>query len=134
MKRLELFIPWIISCIATFGSLFFSEIRHIEPCSLCWYQRILMFPLVLILGIALIRGAYRIVYYALPFSTLGLILSSYHVYIVAFQSKASFCPECTLKAVAPYPVAFPLLSLLAFLIITASLLWCAHRHQKTKKL
>ncbi len=55
-KRLEngLVFIFTISLIATFGSLYFSEVRGYEPCTLCWYQRILMYPIVLITGIALI--------------------------------------------------------------------------------
>ena len=39
-----LFIAWAASVIAMFGSLYFSEIRQYEPCELCWYQRIVMYP------------------------------------------------------------------------------------------
>ena len=46
-----LYIAWFVSLIAMFGSLYFSEIKGYIPCELCWYQRILMYPLTLILGI-----------------------------------------------------------------------------------
>ena len=53
-----LFIAWAASVIAMFGSLYFSEIRQFEPCELCWYQRILMYPMVVILGIATFKNDY----------------------------------------------------------------------------
>ena len=50
-NQLFLYIAWLVSTVATLGSLYFSEIRGFVPCELCWYQRILMYPLALILGI-----------------------------------------------------------------------------------
>ena len=55
-----LFTAWAVSVIAMFGSLYFSEIRQYEPCELCWYQRIAMYPLVIVLGIAYIKKDYKI--------------------------------------------------------------------------
>ena len=59
-----LFIAWAASVIAMFGSLYFSEIRQYEPCELCWYQRILMYPFVVILGIATVKKDYKISLYS----------------------------------------------------------------------
>ena len=61
-KRLEngLIFIWTISFVATLGSLYFSEVRGFEPCTLCWYQRILMYPIVLISGVALFQKNARI--------------------------------------------------------------------------
>lgn len=50
-----LFAAWAASIIAMFGSLYFSEIKQYEPCALCWYQRIIMYPFTVISGIAIIR-------------------------------------------------------------------------------
>ena len=47
-----LYPAWVVAIVATLGSLYFSEIRHFVPCVLCWYQRILMYPLVPILAVA----------------------------------------------------------------------------------
>ena len=63
-----LFVAWAASIIAMLGSLFFSEIRQYEPCTLCWYQRILMYPLPIIIGIALIRKDYWISFYTMILS------------------------------------------------------------------
>ena len=61
-KRLEnsLIFIWTVSFVATLGSLYFSEVRGYEPCTLCWYQRILMYPIVLISGVALFQKNARI--------------------------------------------------------------------------
>lgn len=51
IRQYSIYIAWLVSIVATLGSLYFSEIRGFVPCELCWYQRILMYPLTLILGI-----------------------------------------------------------------------------------
>jgi len=134
MKKFELFIPWLIVLIATVGSLFFSQVTHREPCTLCWYQRIMMFPLAIILGIAAFRGAYRIVLYVLPLAILGLALSTYHVIMIYYYQKESFCPACTLKSLSHNPITFPFLSLCSFGLLTILLFWVYFRHKHSKKL
>jgi len=134
MKKLELFIPWLLVCIATVGSLFFSEVHHEEPCTLCWYQRIIIFPLAVILGIAAFRNAYRIILYVLPLSLIGLAISLFHVIMIKFFAQKNFCPACTLKAVSSDPITFPLFALGAFLLLNILLIWVYLRHKKSKKL
>ena len=53
-------LSWLLALIATLGSLYFSEIMNFIPCKLCWYQRILMYPLVVLLGIAAVRRDYKL--------------------------------------------------------------------------
>jgi|GEM_PF-5974722 len=48
-----LYVAWAVSVVATLGSPYFSEVRHLLPCTLCWYQRIGMYSLAVILGVAL---------------------------------------------------------------------------------
>lgn len=134
MKKFGLFLPWLIVCIATVGSLFFSEITHKEPCTLCWYQRVVLFPLAIILGIAAFRNAYRIVIYVLPLALIGFSIALYQVIMIQFFSMSNFCPSCTLKSVSSNPVVFPLLSLIAFGLISALLIWLYIKHKKSKKL
>ncbi|MGE7766071.1 disulfide oxidoreductase [Peribacillus sp. NPDC096540] len=73
-----LLFSWIISIIATSGSLYFSEVLHYVPCTFCWYQRILMYPLVLLLGRAFYDQELKIYRYILPLSILGMLVSGYH--------------------------------------------------------
>ena len=134
MKKFGLFFPWLIVCIATIGSLFFSEITHKEPCTLCWYQRVVLFPLAIILGIAAFRNAYRIVIYVLPLALIGFSIALYQVIMIQFFALSNFCPSCTLKSVSSNPVTFPLLSLIAFGLISGLLIWLYIKHKKSKKL
>lgn len=73
-----LFISWLIAMIATLGSLFFSNVMGYEPCVLCWYQRIFMYPLTVILLVALFPLDRKVVRYALPVSIIGLGFAVYH--------------------------------------------------------
>ena len=52
LTRYGLYLAWLVALTATFGSLYFSEIREFVPCELCWIQRIFMYPLVILLGVA----------------------------------------------------------------------------------
>ena len=71
----------MVALIATSGSLYFSEIAHLVPCSLCWYQRIAMYPLLLVLGVAAVRSDAGVWRYALPLALVGLLVALYHVSI-----------------------------------------------------
>ncbi|MCT4572935.1 disulfide oxidoreductase, partial [Bacillus thuringiensis] len=70
-QEYALLTAWGASFIATLGSLYFSEIMKFEPCVLCWYQRIFMYPFVLWLGIAVAKKDYRIASYSLPIASIG---------------------------------------------------------------
>ena len=72
------FLAFLISLIATFGSLFFSEIMNFIPCSLCWYQRIFMYPLVFLFAINLLFPDDKIFKYAFPLVLVGWVISIYH--------------------------------------------------------
>src|SRR5210317_785936 len=73
-----IFICWIIASVSTLGSLFFSEIMEFPPCALCWYQRIFMFPLVIILLVGLFPFDKNIIKYALPVALAGWGFAFYH--------------------------------------------------------
>lgn len=73
-----LYLSWAVSLFAMLGSLYFSEIRGFIPCNLCWYQRIAMYPLVVILGIAALRKDYKQSKYVVIIASIGWILSTLH--------------------------------------------------------
>lgn len=73
-----LFGAWIIAFASTLGSLFFSDIMDFAPCVLCWYQRVCMFPLVIILARGLFPLDRGVVKYALPLVGVGWLLAAYH--------------------------------------------------------
>lgn len=68
----------LIALVAMLGSLYYSEVRGFIPCTLCWYQRILMYPLVAVLLVGLLRRDPGLAAYVLPLSLLGILVSSYH--------------------------------------------------------
>jgi disulfide bond formation protein DsbB len=112
--------------LATAGSLYFSLGLGLTPCRLCWYQRILMYPLVVVLGVALLDddpSAWRTV---LPLSTLGLAVAAYHVLLQvgAVGSGTGTCGVGGGCSSVVYPMlggllTIPRLSLVGFLLVTA---------------
>ncbi|MDP3995172.1 MAG: disulfide bond formation protein B [bacterium] len=78
IRTYSLELLFIIPLIATLGSLYLSEIRHWTPCKLCWYQRIFMYPLVVIAGMALLRKARGIIAYVIPLSVIGALIAAWH--------------------------------------------------------
>jgi disulfide bond formation protein DsbB len=126
-KQMEtlFFSAWGISVIATFGSLFFSEVLMFIPCELCWYQRIFMYPLVLLMGTAIIKKDFHsLSIYVLPLSIIGGIISLYHYLIqkVDFMADASIScgvVPCTGEYINWLGfITIPFLALTAFTLIT----------------
>lgn len=93
-KENLLFTAWAASLTAMLGSLYFSEIAGYEPCELCWYQRILMYPLVLILGIAVVRKDVKAAIYSLAMSAIGVLISLYHYGIQKIDFLTDAAPAC----------------------------------------
>ncbi|TMU88263.1 disulfide bond formation protein B [Bacillus sp. BHET2] len=89
-----LFLAWASSLIATMGSLYFSEIMKYEPCELCWYQRILMYPMVILLGVAYVRKDFQAALYSTIFSGIGLLISIYHYSIQKVSILTESAPAC----------------------------------------
>ncbi|MBM7840564.1 disulfide bond formation protein DsbB [Alkalihalobacillus xiaoxiensis] len=79
-KKVEsgLLFAWFTSLVATLGSLYFSEIEKFEPCALCWYQRIFMYPLVILIAVGVIRKDSGVAIYAAVLSGIGMCISIYH--------------------------------------------------------
>jgi len=131
-----LFACWLIACVSTLGSLFFSEVMGFPPCVLCWYQRICMYPLVLILPAGMFPFDRNIVRYAAPLAVLGALIAVFHLLLVA-----GYIPESIKPCVQGVPcsevqiewfgfVTIPLLSGLSFLLITALLMLTHRRSSK----
>lgn len=118
-----LFFAWAISIIATFGSLYFSEIKQYEPCELCWYQRILMYPFTIILGIAVIKKDYQISLYTMILAGIGALISTYHYLIqkvTFFADHAAACGRvpCTGSYINWFGfITIPFLAGTAFILI-----------------
>lgn len=123
IKKYNIQISWLISLCGTVISLVFSELLKLPPCDLCWYQRIAMYPLVLILGIGMYRKDSHVNSYALPFSIIGLLISTYQIIIQAFPSSSmhicSVGVSCTEDGLNLFGfITIPMLSFLGFLLIT----------------
>ncbi|MEK7195546.1 MAG: disulfide oxidoreductase [Patescibacteria group bacterium] len=73
-----LLLMFIVALVATLGSLFYSEVAGFEPCKLCWFQRILMYPQVLLLGMALWKKDPSVVKYSIALSSIGAVIAIYH--------------------------------------------------------
>ena len=74
----------VVAAVCTAGSLYLSEVAHFPPCRLCWYQRIAMYPLVPILGLAAWRRDGRIWPYGVMVASMGAAISTYHVLLERF--------------------------------------------------
>lgn len=117
-------LAFVIALVATLGSLYYSEIAGFIPCRLCWYQRILMYPLAGIIAIGLLRRDVNLPYYVLPFSVFGLGVSTYHYLLEKTDlfAGSSFCTQgasCTTQWINWFGfVTIPFLALTGFLIIT----------------
>ncbi len=86
--------PWIstaIAALAVAGSLFYSESAGFIPCELCWYQRIAMYPLALVLAVGALRRDRGVVHYAIPLALVGFAVSAYHYQLQLFPEQASTC-------------------------------------------
>ncbi len=134
-----LYIAWIQAVVAMSGSLFFSEVMKFTPCVLCWYQRICMYPLVLILGVGVMREKKDVIWYALPLSIIGMLIALYHnlLYYGILPHALAPCKagvSCTTRYFAWFGfVTIPLLSFVAFTVITACLLifWKMNKQKKS---
>lgn len=121
-----LYFAWLVSIIATIGSLYFSEIRGFVPCELCWYQRILMYPLILILGIGAFQNDISVKKFVLPMAILGSFISFMHYLEQKVPGFAGIKPcvkgiPCSAEYINWFGfVTIPFLALIAFLLIIIS--------------
>lgn len=124
-SRFLLFAGFIVALVAMAGSLYFSETRLFQPCKYCWYQRIAMYPLVLLLGIAAIRNDRSIAIYALPLTLIGGGIGIFHYalqkgLVPQDAGCAALCDHAWINWAGF--ITIPFLSLSAFTIITLILI------------
>lgn len=131
-----LFACWILATVATLGSLFFSEIMGLKPCVLCWWQRIFMYPLVVILLVGMFPLDKNIVRYALPLAIIGWLFAVYHYLLysgyipenLAPCDKEASCTEVNLEIFGF--ITIPMLSIVSFTVIIVLLIKFRNRHQQ----
>lgn len=122
-------LAWVVALVTTLGSLYYSEHAGFVPCELCWYQRIVMYPLVVVLGVAWLRRDGKAWMTALPFVVIGAPLSLYHWLVERVPSFAS-TTSCSLDAPCSAPwfeklgyVTLAWMAMSSFLLI-GTLLMC----------
>ena len=121
------YAAWVIALMGMAGSLFFSEVMQLPPCVLCWYQRIAMYPLVVIIAMGIVTRDASMKMYALPLSLIGLAIAIYHNLLYY-----GFIPESITPCTEGVPcdavqiewlgfITIPLMGLLGFTALTACL-------------
>ena len=131
-----IFLGWPIACISTLGSLFFSYVMEFAPCILCWYQRICLFPRVIILARGLFPLDRHVIKYALPLAALGWLLAAYHNLLYAELIPADMQPcgrgiSCTEEHIELFGfLSIPLLSLISFTTLVSILIILQRRSRK----
>lgn len=128
IRNYGLYMAWLVSLVATGSSLYLSEVLHYIPCNLCWFQRIFMYPLVLLLGRAALKDDKGIIGYVVPLSIIGGLFSLYHYSEQMIPGVSGLLPcrtgvPCNVDYLDWYGfITIPLLALIAFILITVILL------------
>jgi disulfide bond formation protein DsbB len=127
--RYALWAGFIVALTATSGSLFYSEVAGFTPCIFCWYQRIMMYPQVIIFGLALWKKDFHIVDYPLALSVVGALLAGYHYWMQFAANPLSPCSaigfsvSCSQRFVTTLGyITIPMMALSAFLLIGLTML------------
>lgn len=127
LRGLELWLAFVVATTATLGSLYLSDVADLIPCTFCWYQRIAMYPLVVILGIAAWRSDHGVRIYAAALAGIGAVIAAYHRLMQAFPDLGGGSCSTGVPCTAAYFTLFgfvtiPYMALSGFLLILA-LLW-----------
>jgi disulfide bond formation protein DsbB len=132
LEGYELWLAFVVSAIATGGSLFFSEIAHFVPCELCWFQRICMYPLSITTLLGALVNDRRMARYLLPLPVVGAGVSVYHLLVengVVQQARACLISApggCATKWINEFGyMTIPTLALTGFALCFAFLLLSA---------
>ena len=116
-----IYLSWLVALVSTLGALFIGEVMGRTPCVLCWYQRIAMFPLALILGLACFRADHAVRHYVIPLALIGGLIALWHSLLFAgiipepIQPCERDGPSCSGEDQVLFGVLpLPYLSVLAF--------------------
>ncbi len=121
-----LWLAFLVALTATLGSLYLSEVVGFVPCTLCWYQRIAMYPQVIVLGIAAWRDDALVRRYAVPVAAVGGLISAYHVALQRLPGLPSGSCSLDVPCSAIYVerfgfVTIPVMALIGFISVIAIL-------------
>jgi len=126
---------WVVALVAMLGSLFYSEVIGYEPCKLCWWQRIFMYPLAVILALSWQRRERVALFYAGWLALLGGVVAAYHYTMQRGLLPSAVCSitgaaDCSREYVFAFDyVTIPLMSLTAFVLIMV-LVWAGWKWGK----
>ena len=132
------YAAWMIALVASLGSLFFGEVMKLPPCSLCWYQRICLFPLTAVIAVGIALRDPDLLLYALPLVVVGLGLALYHnlIYYGVVSEALSPCTQgvpCSSRQIEWLGfITIPLMALFGFLGILVCLIMHQGRQQKAR--
>lgn len=138
IAKYAFYIVFAQALVSMLGSLYFSEVMLLAPCILCWYQRIAIYPLVLIAGIAIWQDDKKADRYMMPLAVIGFLISLYHnaLYYKVLPEKiqpCSFGVSCTTPLINWLGfISIPLLALLGLGVIIAVIAIYRHENKKVK--
>jgi len=127
LRTYALPFAWLVALTATLGSLYYSEVANFVPCKLCWYQRIAMYPLVVILGIAAIRRDIHVRRYVVPVAGIGAAIAIFHYGLQRFPELTSGSCDPTAPCTSTWVwqfqfISIPFMALSGFALIAILLL------------
>lgn len=131
-----IYFAWIINIVSFCGSMFFSNVMMLPPCVLCWFQRICIFPMSIILAVGFLKKDKNVFWYALPLVSIGWIISMYHnlLYYKVIQEAISMCTSgvsCTSKQIEY--IGFITIPLMALTSLTLTLICLILFYKNSKK-
>lgn len=130
------YIIWTVALLGSAGSIFLSDVMGYPPCLLCWYQRIALYPLVVIVGLGIVTGDKGWKKYAIVFTIIGLVIAAYHnlLYYGFIPEEITPCSEgvpCNARQLELFGfITIPLMSLASFTFIGAMLLFTKTKHKQ----
>jgi disulfide bond formation protein DsbB len=132
------YAAWVTAIVASLGSLFFGEVMKLPPCSLCWYQRICLFPLTVVIAVGIALRDKNLFLYAAPLVVAGLGLAIYHnlIYYGVVSEALSPCTAgvpCSSRQIEWLNfITIPLMALFGFLAILACLMMHRGRQRRAR--
>ena len=137
LKKNFLALAFTVATFSTITSLFYSEIAHLPACSMCWYQRIFLFPQVFLFGMALYKKDNHIIDYGILLSIVGILLASYHILL---QNGVKLYTPCSVNTTLVSCsdqlfsyfgyITIPVMSLTAFVMILILLILARQKREK----
>ena len=137
-KNVFIFIywAWLINIFSLAGSLYFSNVMMLPPCTLCWFQRICIFPLSIIFAIGFLKKDQNVLFYAAPLAAIGWMISLYHnlLYYKIIPKAITLCSSgvsCTDKQIEYF--SFITIPLMALTSLTLTLIFLTLFYKNTRK-